>query len=161
MNRFKDYWIEKEQLTMIYLLKRWCLSLIEDLSWFSILNLSLGNTVLLRGMRKDGLEMQKCLTAMLIILERHFAQTWALHPIFSVGVGCSFKDCRKFLPPSELSWKFLQGVLGQLIYFCRKFLRGWRKFRPPSELSWKFLKGMLGQLIYFCRKFWQDWRKFR
>ena len=52
---------------------------------------------------KNGLEMQKCLTKMLITLERHFAQTWALNPTFSVGVRSS----SKVVGSSDPHWNFL------------------------------------------------------
>jgi hypothetical protein len=44
--------------------RRWWSSK-ENLYLFSILNLSIGNTVLLRGMRMDRLKMSKCLIEML------------------------------------------------------------------------------------------------
>jgi hypothetical protein len=37
----------------------------------SILNLSIGNTILLRGMRMDNMKVSKCLFEMLTIKERH------------------------------------------------------------------------------------------
>jgi hypothetical protein len=43
------------------LIERQCWSLKEDLLLISILNLSIGNTVLLRGMRMDSLKMLKCI----------------------------------------------------------------------------------------------------
>jgi hypothetical protein len=47
------------------------LDLKEDLYLFYILNLSLGNTVLLRGMRMDSMKLSKCLFKMLTIKERY------------------------------------------------------------------------------------------
>jgi hypothetical protein len=38
---------------------------------FSILNLSIGNTVLLKGMRMDSMKVSKCLFEMLTIKKRH------------------------------------------------------------------------------------------
>jgi hypothetical protein len=42
----------------------------EDLLIFSILNFSIGNTVLLRGMRMNSIKVSKCLFEMLTIKER-------------------------------------------------------------------------------------------
>jgi hypothetical protein len=47
------------------------LDLKEDVYLFYILNLSLENTILLRGMRMDNMKVSKCLPVMLIIKERH------------------------------------------------------------------------------------------
>jgi hypothetical protein len=47
------------------------LGLKEDLLIFFILNLSIGNTVLLRGMQMDSMKMSKCLFEMLTIREKH------------------------------------------------------------------------------------------
>jgi hypothetical protein len=44
----------------------------------SILNLSIGNTVLLRGMRIEVMRMTKCLIEMLTTQERHKSHTCAL-----------------------------------------------------------------------------------
>jgi hypothetical protein len=43
----------------------------KDLYLFSILNLSIGNTILLRGMQRDDLNMSKCLIDMLTTQKRH------------------------------------------------------------------------------------------
>jgi hypothetical protein len=47
------------------------LDLKEDLYLFYILSLSLGNTVLLRGMRMDSIKVSKYLFDMLTIKKRH------------------------------------------------------------------------------------------
>jgi hypothetical protein len=47
------------------------LGLKEDLYLFYVLNLSLGNTLLLRRMRMDSMKVSKCLFEMLTIKERH------------------------------------------------------------------------------------------
>jgi hypothetical protein len=47
------------------------LGLKEDLLLLSILNLSIEDTVLLRGMRMDSIKVSKCLFEMLTLKERH------------------------------------------------------------------------------------------
>jgi hypothetical protein len=51
------------------------LGLKEDLLIVSILNLSIGNTVLLRGMRIDSMKVSKCLNEILTSYERHKSHT--------------------------------------------------------------------------------------
>jgi hypothetical protein len=47
------------------------LGLKEDLLLLSILNLSIGNTVLLRGIRMDSMKVLKCLFDTLTMKDRH------------------------------------------------------------------------------------------
>ena len=123
---------------MLYLLKRRCLSFIEDLLQFSILNLSIGN-VLLRGTRKDCLEMPKCLTEMLTTNERHFALTWAYFLQFSIGVEGS-KPHRKCQGSSD------KGCSANCFWWGRKF-------RTPQKFLTLPDKGFSARCFYLCWKF--------
>jgi hypothetical protein len=104
-----SYWQVKIQWNEIFAWKdanlldgRWWNS--KDLYLFSIFNLCIENTILLRGMWKDSLKMSKCLIEMLTIQETQ--NHTLVHLVFSLAQCVSEVSTmgRKFWPLLEVDW---------------------------------------------------------